>query len=174
MAMKQRQPLIVYGPRSPAPLILTFGQLVEHHAEARPNSPAVISHTQSRTISYRQLQERSINLAKAMAEVGTQKGSLVGIISGTRYEYLEVEFSLQMLFSPPGFARYDYNSVVQAAKSSVPQLRDIIFLANISRKHHVCYVAGTVTRLGSRQCMAGTDTRQHVFKIITPATNLAT
>ena len=42
-----------------------------------------------------------------------------------------------------------------------------------NRFHSVCYVAGTGTRLGSGQCMTGTDTRQHVFKIITHATNLA-
>lgn len=87
--MEQR-PSIVYGPRSPVPLTLTFGQLLDHHAEVRPNSPAVISHVQNCTISFRQLQERSIKLAKAMAEAGIAKGNLVGIISGTRYEYLEV------------------------------------------------------------------------------------
>ena len=92
--MEQRPPSIVYGPRSPVPLTLTFGQLLDYHAEVRPNSPAVISHVQSCTVTFRQLQERSINLAKAMAEAGIGRGSLVGIISATRYEYLEVKLSL--------------------------------------------------------------------------------
>ena len=42
-----------------------------------------------------------------------------------------------MLFAPPGFARYDYNNVLQQARSSVPQLRHIIILADIFRKHHL-------------------------------------
>ena len=90
--MEQRQS-IVYGPRAPVPLTLTFGQLLDHHVEVRPDSPAVVSHVQSCTISFRQLRDRSTNLAKAMAKAGVKKGSLVGIISGTRYEYLEVNLS---------------------------------------------------------------------------------
>ena len=86
----EKQPSIMYGPRAPVPLTLTFGQLLDHHAETRPDSPAVISHVQDRTISYRQLCDRSISLAKAMAHAGIGRGSLVGIISGTRIEYLEV------------------------------------------------------------------------------------
>ena len=85
-----RQPSLVYGPRAPVPLTMTFGQLLDHQAEERPDSPAVISHVQDRTVSFRQLRDRSVDLAKAMAEAGIAKGSLVGIISGTRYEYLEV------------------------------------------------------------------------------------
>lgn len=41
-----------------------------------------------------------------------------------------------MLFSPPGFARYDYNSVLRDARSSVSQLRNIIILADIFRTYH--------------------------------------
>lgn len=43
----------------------------------------------------------------------------------------------QMLFTPPGFAHYDYNKVLQEAQTSVSQLRDIIILADIFRKHHL-------------------------------------
>ena len=89
-AMDQRPPSIVYGPRSPIPLTLTFGQLLDHHAKVRPDSLAVISHVQDRTYSFGYLNQRSIKLAKAMAAAGVQKGDLVGIISGSRYEYLEV------------------------------------------------------------------------------------
>lgn len=91
---KEQRPSIVYGPRAPVPLTLTFGQLLDHHAEVRPDSPAVISHVQNRTISYRQLCDRSINLAKAMADAGVGKGTLVGIISGSRIEYLEVGYRI--------------------------------------------------------------------------------
>ena len=87
---KEERPSIVYGPRAPVPLELTFGELLDHHVDVRPDSPSVISHVQSCTVSFRQLRDRSNKLAAAMAHAGISKGSLVGIISGTRYEYLEV------------------------------------------------------------------------------------
>lgn len=43
----------------------------------------------------------------------------------------------KMLFSPPGFARYDYNKVLEEAQSSVSQLQNIIILADIFDKHHL-------------------------------------
>ena len=90
--MKKR-PSVVYGPRAPVPLELTFGELLDHHVDVRPDSPAVISHAQNCTVSFRQLRDRSNKLAAAMAHAGITKGSLVGIISGTRYEYLEASLS---------------------------------------------------------------------------------
>lgn len=84
------RPSLVYGPRAPIPLSMTFGQLLDYQGEERPDSPAIISHVQGCTVSFRQLRDRSVKLAKAMAGAGITKGSLVGIISGTRYEYLEV------------------------------------------------------------------------------------
>jgi mevalonyl-CoA ligase len=87
---EKRRPSVVYGPRAPVPLTLTFGQLLDHHAKVRPQSPAVISHVQGRTIKYKELCDRSISLAQAMQRAGIRKGSKVGIISGTRIEYLEV------------------------------------------------------------------------------------
>lgn len=41
-----------------------------------------------------------------------------------------------MVFSPPGFARYDYNNVLQQAKSSMPHLQ-IIILADLFHKYQV-------------------------------------
>ncbi|ETN38730.1 uncharacterized protein HMPREF1541_06768 [Cyphellophora europaea CBS 101466] len=159
----EKQPSIMYGPRAPVPLTLTFGQLLDHHAETRPDSPAVISHVQDRTISYRQLCDRSISLAKAMAHAGIGRGSLVGIISGTRIEYLEVFFATarlgaalilfnyaytdsemlalmkaikpKMIFTPPGFSRYDYTKVLPKAQSSIPEVEHIIVFDDIFRKH---------------------------------------
>lgn len=87
---KEKRQSIVYGPRSPVPLNLTFGQLLDHHAKERPDAPAVISHVQDCTITYKQLCDRSINLAKAMAKAGVGRGTMVGIILATRFEYLEV------------------------------------------------------------------------------------
>ncbi len=43
----------------------------------------------------------------------------------------------ELLFSPPGFARYDYNNVLKEARSSISELRHIIVLADIFRKCHL-------------------------------------
>lgn len=42
-----------------------------------------------------------------------------------------------MLFAPPGFARYDYNKVLEQAKSSFSQLKDIVVLDDIFKKHSI-------------------------------------
>lgn len=41
----------------------------------------------------------------------------------------------KLLFSPLGFARYDYNSVLQRAQTSIRELHRIIILSDISRKY---------------------------------------
>jgi mevalonyl-CoA ligase len=87
---KESRPSIIHGPRAPVPLTLTFGELLDHHAEIRPRKPAIISHVQGCTVSFKQLRDRSIKLAKAMQKAGIKKGDLIGIVSGSRYEYLEV------------------------------------------------------------------------------------
>jgi mevalonyl-CoA ligase len=94
---QQKPPSIVFGPKQPVPLTLTFGQLLDHHAEKRPDASAVISHVQGCSVSYRQLRDRSIKLARAMKKAGIKRGSLVGIIMGTRLEYLEVRDPLSDL-----------------------------------------------------------------------------
>lgn len=42
-----------------------------------------------------------------------------------------------MLFAPAGFARYDYNGILEEAQSSVTELIDIIVLADIFCKYHL-------------------------------------
>ena len=81
---------IVYGPSAPNPLNMTFGELLDHHANVRGNQPAVISHLQDHTLSFKQLRSRSLQLARAMAKDGVKKGDLVAISLGSRVEYFEV------------------------------------------------------------------------------------
>jgi mevalonyl-CoA ligase len=85
-----RPPSIVYGPSSPVPLELTFGQLLDHNAEVRGDKPAVISHVQGYTASWKQLRSRSLQLAQALSKDGIRKGDLVAIALGSRVEYFEV------------------------------------------------------------------------------------
>jgi hypothetical protein len=42
-----------------------------------------------------------------------------------------------MLFSPPGFARYDYNKVLSSARSAVSSIRNIVILADIFNKYQL-------------------------------------
>ena len=81
---------IVYGPSAPVPLNMIFGELLDHHAKVRGNRPAVISHLQDHTLSFKQLRSRSLQLARAMAKDGVKKGDLVAISLGSRVEYFEV------------------------------------------------------------------------------------
>ena len=85
-----RPPSIVYGPAAPRTLTMTYGELLDYHAEVRPNKPAIISHVQGYTISWKQLRERSLQLARAFAQDGIGRGDLVAISMGSRVEYFEV------------------------------------------------------------------------------------
>lgn len=42
-----------------------------------------------------------------------------------------------MIFSPPGFARYDYTKVLQQAQSQVSALANVVILADVLGKHQV-------------------------------------
>jgi len=85
-----RPPSILYGPSSPVPLQLTFSELLDYQAEVRPETLAVISHPQGRSLSFKQLRETSLLLAKRMREDGIRRGDKVAIIAGNRVEYFEV------------------------------------------------------------------------------------
>jgi acyl-CoA synthetase (AMP-forming)/AMP-acid ligase II len=102
------QPSIVYGPATPVPLTMTFGELLDYHVEIRGDQPAVISHPQNTNISWRQLSERSIKMARALAEDGVGKGSLVAISLGSRVEYVETFFACARLGAALVMLNYAY------------------------------------------------------------------
>ena len=102
------QPSIVYGPATPIPLTMTFGELLDYHVEVRGDHTAVISHPQNKTISWRQLSDRSIKLARALAEDGVGKGSLVAISLGSRTEYFETFFACARLGAALVMLNYAY------------------------------------------------------------------
>lgn len=93
----ERPPSIVYGPMTPVPLTMTFSELLDHNVEVRGDRPTVISHPQGLTLSFRQLRERSIRLARAMAKDGIGKGDLVAISLGSRVEYFETFYACTRL-----------------------------------------------------------------------------
>jgi acyl-CoA synthetase (AMP-forming)/AMP-acid ligase II len=101
-------PSIVHGPALPVPLTMAFGDLLDYHVEARGDQPAVISHPQGLTVSWRQLSERSIKMARALAEDGVGKGSLVAISLGSRTEYFETFFACAKLGAALVMLNYAY------------------------------------------------------------------
>ena len=92
-----RPPSIVYGPSTPVPLTMTFSELLDHNVELRGDRPAVISESQGQTSSFRQLRNRSTQLARAMAQDGIGKGDLVAISLGSRVEYFETFYACTRL-----------------------------------------------------------------------------
>lgn len=102
------QPSIVYGPATPVPLTMHFGELLDYHVEVRGDHTAVISHPQGIEVSWRQLSERSIKMARALAEDGVRKGSLVAISLGSRVEYFETFFACARLGAALVMLNYAY------------------------------------------------------------------
>lgn len=87
---------------------MTFGELLDYHVEVRGDQPAVISHPQGSTVSWRQLSERSIKMARALAEDGVGKGTLVAISLGSRVEYFETFFACARLGAALVMLNYAY------------------------------------------------------------------
>lgn len=104
----ERPPSIVHGPATPVPLNMAFGELLDYHVEVRGDQPAVISHPQGLTVSWRQLSERSIKMARALAEDGVGKGTLVAISLGSRIEYFETFFACARLGAALVMLNYAY------------------------------------------------------------------
>lgn len=105
----ERPPSIVYGPSAPVPLTMTFSELLDHHAEVRGDRPAVISHPQQgKIMSFRELKDRSIKLARAMAKDGIGKGDLVAISLGSRTEYFETFYACTRLGAALVLLNYAY------------------------------------------------------------------
>lgn len=106
---KGRPPSIVYGPAAPVPLTMTFSELLDYHAEVRGDRPAIIAHPQDgRIVSFKQLRERSIRLARAMSKDGIRNGDLVAISLGSRIEYFETFFACTYLGAALVLLNYAY------------------------------------------------------------------
>lgn len=123
----ERPPSIVYGPSTPVPLTMTFSELLDHNVEVRGDRPAVISEPQGQTVSFRKLRERSIQLARAMAEDGIGNGDLVAISLGSRVEYFETFFACVRLGAALVLLNYAYT------ESEMVALLKAVRRCNVSR-----------------------------------------
>ena len=104
----ERPPSIIHGPATPVPLTLTFSELLDHHVHVRGEQTAVLSHPQGLTVSFRKLSDRSVQLARAMAQDGIGKGDLVAISLGSRVEYFETFFACTRLGAALVLLNYAY------------------------------------------------------------------
>ena len=150
------RPSIVYGPATPIPLTMTFGELLDYHVEVRGDHTAVISHPQNKTISWRQLSDRSIKLARALAEDDVVKGSLVAISLGSRTEYFETFFACARLGAALVMLNYAY------AESEM-----LALLKVVSESHNVDYTCRRIRILltgGNRSKDHGCSARIHLLR----------
>ncbi|KAF7186107.1 Acyl-CoA ligase sidI [Pseudocercospora fuligena] len=161
-----RPPSIVYGPATPVPLTMTFSELLDHHAEVRGHRPAVVSHPQKgQIVTFKQLRDRSMQLARAMAKDGIVKGDLVAISLGSRFEYFETFFACtylgaalvllnyayaesemlallknvqpKMMVASPGFAFYDNTKVLAKLAREVPSIVRFVIMEDIEQKYRM-------------------------------------
>ncbi|KAF9888954.1 Acyl-CoA synthetase member 2 mitochondrial [Aspergillus nanangensis] len=154
--MPPNQPSIVYGPSTPRPVSMTFGELLSDHARHRPNNYAIISHHQNVTLTYRDLDNRSTALARAFAGYGVGAGDKVAIMLGSRTEYIEAFFACaklgaalvllnyafvleeivdtltpvapKLLITTPGFARFDYQPIIVKIVERLPTLQALVLV----------------------------------------------
>jgi len=84
---------IVHGPSEPALVDLTLGELLDEQNEIRGDKECLVVPWTGARWTYRDLQERSKNLAKAMLALGVRQGDRVGILAGNCEEYVAVFFA---------------------------------------------------------------------------------
>lgn len=160
-----RPPSIIYGPSTPIPLTLNFGELLDHNVDVRGERPAVISHPQGLTVSWRQLRDRSIKLARAMANEGIGKHDLVALSLGSRIEYFETFFACaylgaaavllnyayaesemiallkivrpKMMIASPGFLFYDNTKVLPKIAKEIPDIKKFIIMDDLNGKFNL-------------------------------------
>ena len=107
----------------------TIADIIRTHGRERPDSPA-LEHD-GRSVSFRELDERSSQAAQALAAVGVKAGDRVAYIEKNGVEWFEVTFALAKLGavaspgSPEDFAAFiaaelaKWRSVAQKANVKI-------------------------------------------------------
>jgi fatty-acyl-CoA synthase len=65
------------------------------HAERSPDAPAIIMGTSGEFVTYAQLEDRSIRIARALRASGVQEGDTIAILMENNRQYLEVAWAAQ-------------------------------------------------------------------------------
>jgi long-chain acyl-CoA synthetase len=72
-----------------APLTLSW------HAERTPDAPAIIMGTSGEFVTYAQLEDRSIRIARALRASGVHEGDTIAILMENNRQYLEIAWAAQ-------------------------------------------------------------------------------
>lgn len=115
----------VQGPNEPALWSITLGRLIDDQVARFRDHPAVIVPWQSVSLSYRQLQERSRIMARAMLAMGLRHGECVGIMAGNCSQYIEVFLGAARIGCPVVVLNNTYTpkelcNAVQTSGKSLP------------------------------------------------------
>lgn len=81
---------IVYGPTDQPLWEKTLAALIREQAQRFSNKSAVIVPWQNATLSYNDLLQRGLLVARSILAAGIKRGDRVGILAGNCHEYLEV------------------------------------------------------------------------------------
>jgi acyl-CoA synthetase (AMP-forming)/AMP-acid ligase II len=84
-----------------------------HWAEACPDKPAVIAVTAGETISYRELNDRSIQCANLIRQAGLEPGDHVAAIMENHPRFFEISWAAQR--SGLYFTAIPWHSITSAA-----------------------------------------------------------
>ncbi|KPM37524.1 hypothetical protein AK830_g9063 [Neonectria ditissima] len=85
----QQRPSVIFGSKTPALLEITIGALIENNARKYGARDAVVFPWQSIRMSYRNLAQRSREVAARLTQAGLQHGDCLAIMAGNRHEYIE-------------------------------------------------------------------------------------
>jgi acyl-CoA synthetase (AMP-forming)/AMP-acid ligase II len=81
---------VVAGARDKELSSLTLGSLLEQQTKLYRNRQAVVFPWQGVRLTYGQLSERCVAVARSLLAAGLQPGEHVGIFAGNCYQYIEV------------------------------------------------------------------------------------
>ena len=84
---------------------MNIGESLPRNAQHFPNKAAIVD--AHRTVSYRELHERTSRLANYLLSQGVVKGDLVGLSCGSRAEHFEALFALAKIGAPA--VPFDFN-----------------------------------------------------------------
>lgn len=81
------------GPTEPTLLDLSMGQLLEEQARKFPDRDAVVISWSNARYTFRELNERSKEVARGLIAMGLQSQDRIGIFSGNCERYIELFFA---------------------------------------------------------------------------------
>ncbi|KAF4311166.1 hypothetical protein GTA08_BOTSDO13220 [Botryosphaeria dothidea] len=107
---KSEELSIVYGPTDQPLWEKTLATLIREQAQRFGSKPAVIVPWQNATLSYNDLLQRGLLIARSILAAGIKHGDCVGILAGNCYEYLEVVLGAGYIGCPTVVLNNTYTS----------------------------------------------------------------